>query len=323
MKFSHNVPVASAMHKDINLPWAEKIKERTTAIGKPVEITFFPNSVLGKASEQYDLVVDGVVDITGNWGPQNEPGRFYLIRALELPFLFTGATAAAQTAQELFDTRPEIKQEFREAKLLYFHPTGSYEIHTNKLQVKTLNDFKGLKIRGTGGVNSDVITALGATPIAIDVGEVYPSLEKGVLDGTLINWEGAMAFKYYEVTKYRTQIPQGLTLSILAVSMNLNTWNKLPPDVQKIFEEYSGMAMSRQNGQTFDKVNNQLLQVIKQKDKAAGNPDVYVVPQDELQKWKSTVSPIYDKWVADIEAKKLPGKSILDDVRRLAEKYSK
>ena len=143
------------------------------------------------------------------------------------------------------------------------------------------------------------------------------------MDAVTREWEGAFVWKFYEVTKYRTDIAQGLSVAQFVVSMNWDTWNSLPPDVQKIFEELTGPNMSKSCGETVDGVNMGLLGFIKEYDQKVGNPEIYNLPEDEFQRWKEAVVPVYDMWMADMEAKGLPGRAILEDVQHLVEKYSK
>jgi hypothetical protein len=63
--------------------------------------------------------------------------------------------------------------------------------------------------------------------------------------------------------------------------------------------------------------------MIKQVDQKAGNPDVYAIPDSEFQNWLTAVNPLYDKWIADVSAKGLPGKAVYETLRQIMSKYSK
>jgi TRAP-type C4-dicarboxylate transport system substrate-binding protein len=323
LRFSHPVPLMTVMHRGIFVPWTKMIKERTAAIGKPVEITIFGAGALGKTVDQYDLVVNGLADMAGSFGLSAIAGRFPLNDVMVQPFLFPSATVAAHVAQELFETWPEFRNEFSDTKLLFFHPTGPAQISSRSKPIKTLEDLKGMKANARSGTKAETQKALGLVPVAMVVPEAYTSLERGVLDIGALDWEGAFAFKWFEVTKYRTALPRGLYLTHLAVVMNKNTWNRLPKDVQKIFEELSGRYMAKFSGKAVDKASEHLRELIEKHDKKVGNPPIYELPKGELERWTSAVQPVYDKWTAKMEAKGLPGKAILEDARRLVKKYSR
>ncbi len=304
-------------------PWIKQVEERTAAIGKPVKITAYGAEALAKFQDSYDSIIRGIADITAPWGPQHFPGRMPLLEVLQLPVLFPSGTVASQVAQELFDTRPEIQNELKEAKLLFFCSTPPVAIHSRVKQIKVLEDMKGMKMTARPGYTSLLVERLGGVPVSMAPPEAYQAAERGVVDTICFNWDGTLVFKYYEVTKYRTDTPVSLYSDPLACSMSWDTWNKLPPEVQKVIDELSGMPQSTTAGQAFDKSSEEVRNKIREIDAKVGNPDVYMVPDDEFQRWVQAVIPLYDKWATDIEAKGMPGKSILDDVKRLAAKYSK
>ncbi len=323
LKFSSGAPFTVGLGKNIYVAWIAKIEEQTAAIGKPVKFTTFPQEALAKFNDQYDLVVKGVADVDGPWGPQHFPGRMPLLESLQLPCLFPSSAVASQVAHELVNARPEIQKEMSEAKLLFFDTTPPAGISVRGKQIKTLDDFKGLKMSSRPGMANFIIQSLGATPVPMSPTDAYQALERGVIDGVIMNWDGTMTFKYMDVTKYRTATPFSLWSDPLACSMNLNTWNKLPPEVQKIIEQNSGLAQSKIAGETFDKGQDAILNIIKQADQKAGNPDIYSIPDSEFKSWLAAVNPLYDKWIADVSAKGLPGKAVYDSLRSIMTKYSK
>ncbi len=65
-----------------------------------------------------------------------------------------------------------------------------------------MEDLKGMKIRSPGGLQTNAIEALGAVPIFMPLGDVYLSMETGVIDGVVTCPALVKAFKLYEVTKH-------------------------------------------------------------------------------------------------------------------------
>jgi TRAP-type C4-dicarboxylate transport system substrate-binding protein len=92
-------------------------------------------------------------------------------------------------------------------------------------------DFKGLKIRATQSYFG-IIKALGGAPVVLPPAEVYSSLEKGVVDGAAWPAAGIYTMKWYEVAHYRLRPTFGTSNQPLL--FNLNAWNKLTPDEQKV-----------------------------------------------------------------------------------------
>jgi TRAP-type C4-dicarboxylate transport system substrate-binding protein len=240
---------------------------------------------------------------------------------MTLPFLFRTTKAAALTALDLYEKYPEFRSPFTEAKLMWFQPTGPSNIIFSNKAIKKAEDLKGLKTFGPSETINNVAEAFGSIPMDIPFIEVYQALDRGLIDYIAKDWEAAMAFKFFEVTKYRTPLPIGFQSGFLVASMNWGTWNKLPPDVQKIFEEFNGRYMTEYTAEKFDKVAGILQGVIGGIDKKR-NAKYYTLPGAEFERWKEMVIPVYEAWVKKMEGKGLPGRAVFEDAKRLGKKYS-
>lgn len=212
--------------------WAKKIEERTDG---QVKITLHAGGTLGKGPEIYGNVVNGVADI-GNSCFAYYKGRFPVMQAVDLPLGYpTGmvaSLAANAYAQQL--SPPELN----DVKLLYVHAHGPGLLHTTKKPVTTLEDFKGLKIRATG-FSGEAVRAMGGAPVSMGQGGAYEALKTGVVEGTMTPIETLKGWKQAEVVKYTTECTNiGYTTAFFVV-MNKAKWNKLPADVQQIFEQVS------------------------------------------------------------------------------------
>lgn len=114
-----------------------------------------------------------------------------------------------------------------------FLPTNvKFHLYTTK-PVKKMADFKGLKIRVTA-IYRAFVEALGASPVVIAPPEVYTALERGTVDG--VGWPsiGLTDLGWQKAIKYR--IDPGFYALDGAVTMNLDKWNSLGPDLQKALE---------------------------------------------------------------------------------------
>jgi len=323
LRFTSGAPFFAGLGKVALAPWAKELEERSAAIGKPVKVTLYSLGSLAAFPDTYDAIIKGIADIGAPWGPSHFPGRMPLLEVLQLPMLFPSGIVASQVAQELYDTRPEIQEELKEAKLLFFCSSPPVVIHCKTRQIEILEDMEGMKITTRPGYTSFTVEKLGGVPVTITPPEAYQALERGVVDSVTMNWDGSMVFKYHEVTKYRTETPMSLYSDPLACSISIDTYNKLPQEVQEIIDEISGMPQSIIAGKAFDESCNEVKNTVMGIDKKAGNPPPYMITDDESQKWIEAITPLYDQWIEEVEAKGLPGRSIFEDVKRLTEKYSK
>jgi TRAP-type transport system periplasmic protein len=109
-------------------------------------------------------------------------------------------------------------------------PDGSYHLILRQ-PIGPSGDLAGRKIRGTPSYLG-VFRLLNASPVSMPPGEVYTSLDKGVIEGTTWPVIGALGYRWYEVAKFMMRPSFGFTLTpILA---NLNTWNRLSEAERKI-----------------------------------------------------------------------------------------
>ena len=102
--------------------------------------------------------------------------------------------------------------------------------------VRTLEELKGLKIRGTGRIG-DLVKTLGATPMPVEMVDLYEALRRHVIDGNFGPMEQLKGFKIGEVIRYTTACWKIGTSYTFYVVMNRSKWNGLPEDIKKIFQE--------------------------------------------------------------------------------------
>lgn len=95
-------------------------------------------------------------------------------------------------------------------------------------------DFTGLKLR-TSPFYDPMVNALGGATVRIAPGEIYSSLEKGVVDGAAWPVLGALDYKWYEVANFQLRPQFGEVIELLLV--NLGTWNKMPKDLQNLITQ--------------------------------------------------------------------------------------
>jgi TRAP-type C4-dicarboxylate transport system substrate-binding protein len=145
-----------------------------------------------------------------------------------------------------FELWTEIFEKRVNAKYLgRFHNNLNFQIHTNK-KIEKISDFKGLTIR-TMPLFNPFIKALGASPVTTPPGEIYTSLERGVVNGFMWARFSITSMGLQEVTKYTTY--PGLFQIEPATMINLDRWKKIPKDLQDILmetmKEYEQIATKR------------------------------------------------------------------------------
>ncbi|MDH5695755.1 MAG: TRAP transporter substrate-binding protein [Dehalococcoidia bacterium] len=290
--------------------WADEVEKRTN--GKVVVDTF-PGGTLLTSPAMFDGVLSGVADI-GCSCPSYEPGRFPLIVGMETPRVKFDSVAVA--SQALWEACQEFKPEsLARFKVLYMYTAGPNHICTIE-PVRTLDDLQGLPLRASGAV-VPIMKALGAAPEGMPQSEVPEALAKGRIKGYISSDDVLMDFKYAEIVKYRTDWSPCIGCSF-AVVMNKPAWNSLPADVQKVMDELA-LEQSVWTGEYMDTHCGESLQWAIDEQ----GLEVITISATEKAKWDALLEPVTESWLADMEAKGLPGKAYLDKLTELRDKYSK
>jgi TRAP-type C4-dicarboxylate transport system substrate-binding protein len=285
--------------------WKKEVENRTA--GK-VAISTFPGSTLLGAKNMMDGVIAGQADI-GCLCMAYQPGRFIVTNATALPLGFPDATVASLTLWDLYEKyKPE---EFAKVKVLTMFTCAPANIYSKK-PVKNLDDLKGLELRASGGV-AQALKALGAAPVGMPQSETPEALQKGVVKGAASSLETLMDFKYAEICKYVT-IFNGPVYPF-AVVMNMDKWNSLPKDVQKVMDNLS-VEQAWWTGNYMDNHVNESIDWSKKNH----NIEITKLTQKELDNWNKLLKPLIDKWSETAKAKGLPTRTILKDIK-VAKEY--
>jgi C4-dicarboxylate-binding protein DctP len=142
-----------------------------------------------------------------------------------------------------FIDNPKVQEiansEFREklnAELLAMLPYGITMVGNTKHPIRTIEDFKGLKLRTAGSAQANMYRALGVIPTEMSSGEVYMALQRGTIDGAMSGPARWYLSKWYEVCPYLTQ-DYSLPYMTFWLAINSDIWKDLTPSNQKILRD--------------------------------------------------------------------------------------
>ena len=105
----------------------------------------------------------------------------------------------------------------------------SFQLYLNK-EVATPDDLKGMRIR-VSPMYIDFMKALEVTPVETKPGDIYQAIERGVVDGLCWPFFSIRPWGWQEVTKF--VVGPGFYKVCHPILVNVDTWNKIPPDIQK------------------------------------------------------------------------------------------
>ncbi len=310
LKLHHHDPPTATVAKSLEA-WAKRVEDRCD--GK-VKITIYPSATLGSAKDAYDMVKTGVCDIA--WGFTGFfPGVFPVTEGLSLPMLgVENCMQGSMIMMDMFENTDYLTKEYSQVKVLYVQGLSAYPIATNKKEVKTIEDLKGLKLRAPGGPPTTFLKNVGAAPMNIPSPELYTSLERSVIDGYVFDWTGIAAFKLQEQTKYILDC--GISTAASWNAMNLDKWNSLPDDVKAAFEAESGMEGVKEISTYWDNAKNELASTVF-KDK------ISTLSPEEKARWQEQANKVAQDWIKEMDSKGYKGQEIYNKYVELAAKYKK
>lgn len=232
-KFQSSDPAGNP-NFELQQGWAVLLGQLT---GGKVKVEMLPVGSVVEHSETLDAIAAGILD-----GQITDTSYF---AGKDPAFSLLGNTVGAWSDPvQLLDFMnsgggQELANELFESYGLHFvgATTTGLEAFVSKVPLDGVGDLKGLKLRAPEGLVQDVFAAAGAAPVNLPGSEVFTALDKGVIDAA-------------DYTVFSTNQAQGLndiapepvypgfhSMPLVGVSINLDTWNGLPRDVQLAFEE--------------------------------------------------------------------------------------
>jgi tripartite ATP-independent transporter DctP family solute receptor len=230
LKLAHGLDVNHSVHKAM-LKMGEELE---TLSGGRMSAEVYPNQQLGSERENLELLQIGSLDMTKVSSGVLEnfsPG----MKVFGLPFLFRDKAHAFSVLDGEIGQNLLNESERYWLKGLSYYDAGSRSFYTKK-PVNTPDDLKGQKIRVMESESAmDMVRSLGGSPTPISWGELYTSLQQGVVDGAENNPPSFYLSKHYEVCRYYTLNEHTMLPDVLLISTH--TWNRLTEEEQDWVQE--------------------------------------------------------------------------------------
>jgi tripartite ATP-independent transporter DctP family solute receptor len=200
-----------------------------------LRVDIYPSEQLGSEREAIELVQLGNLAMTKtSTGPME--GFVPAMRVYGLPYLFRDAPHMWKVLNGPIGKRLLEAGVPKGLKGLCYYDAGARSFYTTEKKIITPADLAGLKIRvQKSKMSQRMIEAMGGAPTPIDWGELYTSLQQGVVDGAENNPPSFYNSRHYEISKYYTldehlRVPDMVVISPLI-------WKKLSPEQQAILQQ--------------------------------------------------------------------------------------
>lgn len=268
--------------------FAELVKEKTNG---RIDVQVYHGAQLGDEKSVIEQLQFGGIDFTRvSLSPLAEFSKE--LNVLQLPYLYRDGAHMWKVLEGEIGDQFLTGVESSGMIGLSWYDAGARNFYNSQREVKSLDDMKGLKIRvQESEMMMDMVKALGAEPTPMAYGEVYSSLQTGVIDGAENNWPSYESTSHYEVAKYfcideHTRVPEMQLVSKM-------TMDKLTPEDQQIIRDCAkeSALYERELWAAREKES-------EEKVKAGGAVITELTPEVK-QSFQDAVAPLYEKFAAD------------------------
>lgn len=175
---------------------------------------------------------------------------------------------------------------------LSWYDAGARNIYCSAKPVKTVEDMQGMRIRvQEAEMMSEMMRALGATPVQIPYNEVYEALERKQVDGAENNWSSYEAMQHYEVAKYYT-VDEHIRIPEMQICAR-HTWEQLSEEDRQIIIEcaresalYERMLWTEHETKARETAQKNHVQEI-------------TLSAEEKERFKEAMKPVYEQYYED------------------------
>jgi len=281
LRFSSHIPPFAPQIK-LYQEWADEINKNTNG---QVTITIYAGGTLLQPMDVITGIKSGIADMAEviNEMVANERP---LTPILTMPFMGLGDwKRGAEMVGKLEQQFPAFANEWKDFKTLF----------------RIIRTGTGIHDKSPGSA------------VSLNIPDWYTSLDRGLVEGMFMDIGAIYEVKVYTLMPYHTDFPNGMSLNIGQTIMNLDTWNKLPPDVQKAIDDASSKITAKIAQTTVD-VNAQYIAEIKKE----GGHTFIMLTQEEADQWYQAAVSEHQKYLEKAEAKGLPAKELYEAALKMA-----
>lgn len=259
---------------------------------------------------------DGVADlgsVIGVYFPQD----MIAYDLADLPIPNADPWVGMKAVDRIMRTNEKVRENLAAQNLVYIgtYTTSAVQVGCKGKSVKTLDDLKGLKIRGVGAYGK-VFADLGATPVDMSVYEVYQGLETGLIDCTQTYPYLVKALKFDEVFDSYTELDWG-PIGALGILMNKTSFDALTPEQQQALTT-AGEGLADEFGRILGDANAASVQVLRDKGK-----EINRLSDADRGRLIEGGQKYIDDWITRADAAGLDGKAMVDEYTALVAEYTK
>jgi len=269
-----------------------KLAEQTSQLSNGTLKIEVDQTAVANPGGMYDVTKNKIRDMAWDVTSYN-PGLWELSRVIEQPFLVPDAGLASRAVHKWYTKNGFDKKEWGDkgVVLLHLFAGGGGHLFTSKNQVLKPDDATGLKIRAAGP-NEAVAKIVGAVPVSVPASKVQEVLLRGTAEGAFFSWDGILAYKLGQYTKYALEVPGGLAAASFWVAMNKERYDALSPAHKEVINKVWGIEGSYLIGKRWNDED------LKGREAALKDGVVITAPTGAaLKVWQDKLAPLPAEWV--------------------------
>ena len=307
LKLSHWLPPAHPLQAAMQ-DWADDIKKQS---GGTITSVIFPAEQLGKAFDHYDMARDGIADFA-YVNPGYQPGRFPIVAAGELPFLF----GDAKTGTGAFDAwyRPHAAREMKDVHYCFGFINDLSTIHSRK-PITLPADVRGLKLRPADATMGAFTTLLGGSNVQASAPGSRDLLERGVADGIYFPWGSTVLFGIDKVVKYHLEAPLYVTTFVWA--MNQAKYDALSAGQKKVIDDHCTTEWAIRFASPWVDFEHAGIEKIR----AEPGHVLTKLTAEQLNLWREAALPLQQSWAAGARKAGADPEALTKDLHAKLDQY--
>ncbi|PTX04240.1 TRAP transporter substrate-binding protein [Pararhodobacter aggregans] len=310
LSLAHWVPATHPLQVLGMEPWMQSITEES---GGRITFTVYPAQQLGAAADHYDMARDGIADIAFI-NPGYQPGRFPILAAAELPFLFANATGAVRGLTEWYQQGGYDDMEMGD---VYFCMALTHDPGTmhGKEPILVPEDVRGRTVRPANATEARFVNLLGGASVQVPAPAMREVLSNGTADITQSPWQSLYIFGADTLVTHHLDMP--FYASINGFVMNRGMIDGMPEDLRTIMTNHCSPEAAETMSTGWAGAE------------AAGRASIAADPAhtmhtpnaEQVALWQAAAEPLTAEWLALMASQGRDGEAMLQGLRDALARY--
>ena len=311
LKISAHIPGDSPAVKDVFEPAFKRLIAMTKGA---VKVEGYWGGSLHKERDGIEALITGKTDMCPVYSAW-DASAFPAAQSLSLPFIFPSAEVATAVSEELY--HDYFKHDFEKCQILMGRLVATSEYNLFSRQpISCLADLQGKKIACSDGMEFDIYTALGATPVGCSTPEAKKRFANQEVEAVSISDSAAHTAGIYKDAQYRASA--NLVRVNLEYGLSHHFWNKLSPELKLIVNQWlRGLAQA--GAQLFYGLAGARARLAF---KESGMTFIDI-SGDEINQWKDKLAGVEASFCQRMESLSYPATAMIKAIHDSSKKYSK